>query len=105
MSDTDIKAWLLPVELLEGESLSHFLGRVRRKNYLSVTALGELTGIGAVIARWEKFRHNPFPSDEELMALGNLLHLELSQLKAMLPSEPMKFSRSKRRENQQKNSS
>lgn len=69
---TDIKPWLFPVESLEGESLSHFLGRVRRKNHLSCSALGDLAGIGAVIARWEKFRHNPFPSDAELNALGEL---------------------------------
>ncbi|WP_017292389.1 TniQ family protein [Geminocystis herdmanii] len=91
MLDTDIKTWLLPIEPLEGESLSHFLGRVRRRNYLSTSALGELAGIRGVVTRWEKFRHNPFPSDQELTALGNLLGLELSQLKAMLPSEPMKL--------------
>ncbi|BAQ60389.1 hypothetical protein GM3708_795 [Geminocystis sp. NIES-3708] len=91
MLDTDINTWLLPIEPLEGESLSHFLGRVRRRNYLSASALGELAGIGGAITRWEKFRHYPFPSDEELTALGNLLGLELFQLKAMLPSEPMKL--------------
>ena len=43
--DVNIKPWLFPVQLLEGESLSHFLGRVRRRNHLSCGALGELAGI------------------------------------------------------------
>ncbi len=88
---TELRPWLFPVELWEGESLSHFLGRVRRRNHLSCSALGELAGIGGVISRWEKFRHNPYPSDKELTALGELLGLELGQLKAMLPTEPMKL--------------
>ena len=53
--ERDIKPWLFPVEPKEGESLSHFLGRVRRRNHLSCTALGDLADIGSVIARWEKF--------------------------------------------------
>jgi hypothetical protein len=35
------RRWLFPVEPLEGEGLSHFLGRFRRVNYLSPSALGE----------------------------------------------------------------
>ena len=41
------------VEPLDGESLSHFLGRFRRENYLISTQLVKLTGLGAVILRWE----------------------------------------------------
>lgn len=69
MKATDeIKPWLFAVEPIEGESLSHFLGRVRRRNHLSPSALGQLAGIGAKIARWERFHLNPFPSDADLKA-------------------------------------
>jgi hypothetical protein len=84
-TETELKPWLFTVQPLPGESLSHFLGRVRRCNHLSVSALGELAGIGAVVARWEKFRHNPFPSPEELGALGDLLGIDVAVLRAMLP--------------------
>ncbi|MBR8828427.1 MAG: TniQ family protein [Gomphosphaeria aponina SAG 52.96 = DSM 107014] len=85
------KILLTPGCFLEGESLSHFLGRVRRRNHLSAHALGDLVGIGSAIARWEKFYYNPFPSDAELTALGDLLGLDLAQLKAMLPSKGQKM--------------
>jgi TniQ len=82
----EIKPWLLSIELMPGESLSHFLGRVRRRNHLSCSALGNLTGLGGVISRWEKFYHNPFPSEVELMALGDLLGVDLATLQMMLPT-------------------
>lgn len=90
--DNGIEPWLFLVEPFEGESLSHFLGRIRRLNYLSPTALGALAGIGGVIARWEKFYHNPFPSDKELSPLGEMIGLSIVELKLMLPSKnvPMK---------------
>ena len=83
----EIKPWLFAVEPLPGESLSHFLGRVRRRNHISATQLGRLAGIGAVVSRWEKFYHNPFPSGEELGALGALLGVDATTLRAMLPPQ------------------
>jgi hypothetical protein len=44
----EIQPWLFPVEPLEGESFSHFLGRFRRRNHLTPSALGQLAGLG----RW-----------------------------------------------------
>jgi TniQ len=82
----EITPWLLPIEPMPGESLSHFLGRVRRRNYLSRSALGQLAGIGGVVARWEKFYYNPFPSERELTALGNLLGVDLVTLQSLLPT-------------------
>jgi hypothetical protein len=71
---------------------------LQRRNHLSSSALGNLAGIGAVISRWEKFRFNPFPSEQELRALGELLGLDLAQLQLMLPplgvgmkSEPIRL--------------
>ena len=72
------------VEPLEGESLSHFLGRFRRANYLTATQLGKLTGIGAVISRWEKFYLNPFPTPQELEALAAVVEVKVDRLTEML---------------------
>ena len=73
------------VELLEGESLSHFLGRFRRANYLTNAGLGKLTGLGAVISRWEKLHLNPFPTREELEALADVVGVDADRLAEMLP--------------------
>jgi hypothetical protein len=72
------------IELLEDESLSHFLGRFRRENYLTVTQLGKLTGLGAVIGRWEKCYFNPFPTQQELKALADVVGVEVERLCQML---------------------
>lgn len=47
----EIKSWLFAIAPLEGESLSHFLGRFRQENDLSASGLGKKAGIGATIAR------------------------------------------------------
>ena len=87
MSDrTNIDSWLFPVEPYEGESLSHFLGRFKRRNRLAPSALGDLAGIGGVVARWEKFHLNPFPRDRKFQALAEVIGIDRDRLKAMLPS-------------------
>ncbi len=68
------------VELLEGESLSHFLGRFRRANSLTTTALGKITGLGGVVGRWEKLYLNPFPSRQELEALADVVMVDADRL-------------------------
>lgn len=73
------------IELLQGESLSHFLGRFRRENYLTATQLGKLTGLGAVIGRWEKCYFNPFPTQHELEALAGIVGVEVEKLREILP--------------------
>jgi hypothetical protein len=73
------------VELLEGESLSHFLGRFRRANSLTATALGKIIGLGAVVGRWEKLYLNPFPSRQQLEALADVVMVDADRLAQMLP--------------------
>jgi hypothetical protein len=82
MEATDIQPWLFQVEPLEGESLSHFLGRFRRANELTPSRLGKAAGIGAAIARWEKFRFNPPPSRQ---ALAKVVGVQTDRLVQMLP--------------------
>jgi hypothetical protein len=86
-SDSDIQPWLFLVEPYKGESISHFLGRFRRENALTSTMLGKETGLGAVISRWEKFRFNPRPSQEELEALAGVVQVDVSRLREMLPPD------------------
>jgi hypothetical protein len=87
----EIQLWLSLVEPFAGESLSHFLGRFRRRNYLSINALGDLAGVGAVIARWERFYLNPFPSDAELAAVAEVVGVTPERLRQMLAPEGVKM--------------
>ena len=84
METTDIQPWLFQVESLERESLSHFLGRFRRANDLTASRLGKAAGIGAAIARWEKFRFNPPPSRQQLEALAKVVGVEVDRVAQML---------------------
>jgi len=85
MLENTIQPWLFQIEPYEGESLSHFLGRFRRPNHLSPSGLGTLAGIGAVVARWERFYLNPFPSLQELEALAGVVGVSAERLAEMLP--------------------
>ncbi|PSR17808.1 hypothetical protein C8255_10645 [filamentous cyanobacterium CCP3] len=85
MVDAGIQPWLFEVEPYEGESLSHYLGRFRRQNHLTAGGLGTMVGIGAVVARWEKFHLNPYPTQTQFEALGRVLGLSPTRLWAMLP--------------------
>ncbi|ABA20776.1 conserved hypothetical protein [Trichormus variabilis ATCC 29413] len=86
MEVPQIQPWLFQIEPLEGESLSHFLGRFRRANDLTPTGLGKAAGLGGAIARWEKFRFNPPPSRQQLEALANVVGVDADRLAQMLPS-------------------
>ncbi|WP_069791257.1 TniQ family protein [Cyanobacterium sp. IPPAS B-1200] len=76
----------------EGESISHFLGRFRRANVLTVSGLGEITGLYGAIARWEKFRFNPPPSLDQLEKLSAVIQVDVATLQTMCPSAPMKMT-------------
>jgi len=71
---------------------SHFLGRFRRENVLTVSGLGKITGLYGAIARWEKFRFNPPPSLEQLEKLSAIVQVEVATLQTMFPSAPMKMT-------------
>ncbi|MEP0795112.1 TniQ family protein [Trichocoleus sp. DQ-A3] len=76
------------IEPYEGESISHYLGRFRRfkaNSLPSAHSLGKLAGLGAILGRWEKLYFNPFPSSEELAALGKLIRVDATRLAEMLP--------------------
>jgi len=42
--------------------------------------LGNLAGIGAVVARWERFHFNPHRSHQELEAIASLLEVDVQRL-------------------------
>ncbi|MEB3310917.1 MAG: TniQ family protein [Snowella sp.] len=85
MEIQEIQAWWFLVEPLSGESISHFLGRFRRENELTVSMMGQLTKLGGAIARWEKFRFNPPPSRQQLEALAELVGVDTDRLEQMCP--------------------
>lgn len=85
MVASGIQPWLFSVDPYEGESLSHFLGRVRGRNHLTASGLGQLAGVGAVVARWERFHLNPYPTQAQFEKLGELLGVTSERLWKMLP--------------------
>lgn len=87
IDSSEIQPWFFHVKPYDGESFSHFLGRFRRSNYLTPSGLGTMAGIGGVVSRWERFHLNPFPSDSELAALAEVVGVDASRLRAMLPPQ------------------
>ena len=85
MAKTAVEPRFFAVEPLEGESISHFLGRFRRGNYFTTSQLGKLTGVGAVISSWEKFYLNPFPTLQKLEALAAVVGVDTDRLIKLLP--------------------
>ena len=85
MEVAEIQPWLFRVEPYEGESLSHFLGRLRRANDLTPSGLGKTAGLGGAIARWEKFRFNPPPNHQQLEKLATVVGVDANRLAQMLP--------------------
>lgn len=45
--------------------------------------IGRVTEMGAVVSRWKKLYFNPFPSQEELEALAQVVELEVDTLRSM----------------------
>ena len=87
MAKIEIQPWMFQIEPYEGESFSHFLGRFRRPNHLSANGLGQLAGIGAVVARWERFHLNPFPTEAELEKLSGVVGVTAERFAQMLPPQ------------------
>ncbi len=85
MQPPSIPPWVFTVEPHDGESLSHFLGRFRRANYSSTHELGQKSGLGGVLSRWEKFRFIPPPTQKQLEALATVVRVDAEQLSLMLP--------------------
>jgi len=85
MESPILSPWRFTVAPYEGESLSHFLGRFRQANHSSPHELGEKTGLGGVLGRWEKFRFIPPPSGPQLSALASVVHVDVERLRLMLP--------------------
>ncbi|MDZ8069696.1 MAG: TniQ family protein [Nostoc sp. DedQUE08] len=94
MDREEIQATPWYLEPYEGESISHYFGRFRRHELVCISSpanLSKAAGIGPVLARWEKFRFNPFPTQEQLAAIGKLIGLEADRLTEMLPPKGEKM--------------
>ena len=82
--------WVFEVEVGDGESLGHFLGRFRRANILSCKTLAEYLGVRFEWVRaWEvpSLRRNP--TDLQLIALSKLVRVSPQRLSEMLPPEDL----------------
>ncbi|MEH2291730.1 TniQ family protein [Nostoc sp.] len=90
--DDEIRTKLGYVEPYEGESISHYLGRLRRfkpNSLPSGYSLGKIAGLGAITGRWEKLYFNPFPNTQELEALASVVVVNVDRLSQMLPPKGM----------------
>ncbi|MBD2367377.1 TniQ family protein [Leptolyngbya sp. FACHB-402] len=87
MEHSEIQPWFFHVEALEGESISHFLGRFRQANELTPSGVGKISGLGGAIARWEKFRFNPYPTQQQFEKLSTATGISVEQLWKMMPPE------------------
>lgn len=90
--DYDILPKLGDVEPYPNQSISHYLGRLRRFKANSLPSgysLGKIAGLGAITTRWEKLYFNPFPSLEELKALSKVIGVQVERLYEMLPPKGM----------------
>lgn len=81
----DFEPWINIIEILPGESISHFLGRFERANLLTSYQVGKETRLGAIVTRWKKLYLNPFPNQQELEALAQVVEVQVDKLLEMLP--------------------
>lgn len=55
----EIQPWWFTIAPYEGESISHFLGRFRRENELTPSALGKVTGLSNAYCLQQRLRSRP----------------------------------------------
>jgi transcriptional regulator with XRE-family HTH domain len=83
-----LQPWISRLDPYPGESLSHYLGRFREENVLTIGRLAADAGLGGVlIKRLEYFRHNPFPTVSQLEKLAGFMELPLESLLKMFPAQ------------------
>jgi hypothetical protein len=82
----EIQPWLYQIEPYPGESLSHYLGRFCRANYLTISALGTASGLGGMfIKRLEHFYLNLFPTAKQIADLAGYMGISPEAVLGMLP--------------------
>jgi transcriptional regulator with XRE-family HTH domain len=83
-----LQPWIYRLEPYPRESLSHYLGRFRVANDLTVSRLAAEAGLGGVlIKRLEYLRLNPFPTPLQLEKLASFMEISIEEILAMLPAE------------------
>jgi TniQ len=83
-----IQSWIYRLEPYPGESLSHYLGRFRVANDLTVSRLAAEAGLGGVLVkRLEYLRLNPFPTTLQLEKLASFMEISIEEILTMLPTQ------------------
>lgn len=97
----ELKPWLFTVSPYEGESISHFLGRLRRANDLREIELSRMMGLEGVLDRWERFCFEPSPTGGEIEALARVCQVNaktlihtfyIEDIIRVFPFKPIKFN-------------
>ena len=88
MAETKEANFIVYLPPYEEESISHYLGRWRRQEVVSLSSPGSLSRqlkLGTAMSRWEKFYLNPFPTLKQLERLGKVMGIEGERLLRMFP--------------------
>ena len=88
MTDPTAECFSIVLQPYEGESISHYLGRWKRQEVVSLTSIGSLSRqlrLGTAMSRWENFYLNPFPTLKQLEKLGKVMGIEGERLLLMFP--------------------
>jgi len=85
------KATLHPpwyIEPYEGESVSHYFGRLKRSEIYSINRnhlLSKKMGVGYVLPYWEKFLFNPPPNHRQFQKISKFIGLTIDKVEALFP--------------------
>lgn len=88
MADSTAEYFSITLQPYEDESMSHYLGRWKRQDVVSLSSIGSLSRqlkLGTAMSRWEQFYLNPFPTLNQLAQLGKVMGLEAERLLLMFP--------------------
>ena len=88
MTDPTAEYFSIALQPYEDESISHYLGRWKRQEVVSLSSIGSLSRqlrLGTAMSRWEKFYLNPFPTLKQLEQLGKVMGIEGERLLLMFP--------------------
>lgn len=76
------------IEPYEGESVSHYFGRLKRAEIFSITRKGLLSktmGVGHLLPHWEEFRFGARPNYRHFQKISRFTGLTIAKVQALFP--------------------
>lgn len=78
------------IEPYEGESVSHYFGRLKRAEIFSINRkflLSKTMGLGYVLPYWERFLFNPRPNHRHFQKISRFTGLTIDKVEALFPAQ------------------